>query len=72
MRYGCPKERTDGIEQGCQLIVWLPVNPDTGETETDILDGRETDNWELRLLLLSDLWRTLPSSRRSKNEGNGD
>ena len=46
MRYGCPNGHTDGIEQGCRLTVWLPVNPDTGETDTDILDGRETDNWE--------------------------
>jgi hypothetical protein len=41
MRYGCPNGHTDGIEQGCQLTVWLPVNPDTGETDTDTLDGRE-------------------------------
>jgi hypothetical protein len=46
MRYGCPNGHTDGIEQGCRLTVWLPVNPDTGETDTDTLDGRETDNWE--------------------------
>ena len=46
MRYGCPNGHTDGIEQGCRLTVWLPVNPDTGETDTDLLDGRETDNWE--------------------------
>jgi hypothetical protein len=39
MRYGCPNGHTDGIEQGCQLTVWLPVNPDTGETDTDTLDG---------------------------------
>jgi hypothetical protein len=45
MRYGCPNGHTDGIEQGCQLTVWLPVNADTGETDTDTLDGRETDNW---------------------------
>jgi hypothetical protein len=23
----------------------LPVNPESGETGTDTLDGRETDNW---------------------------
>src|SRR6266851_2641745 len=45
MSYGCPNGHTDGIEQGCRLTVWLPVNPDTGETDTDTLDGRETDNW---------------------------
>ena len=42
MQYGCPNGHTDGIEQGCRLTVWLPA----GETDTDILDGRETDNWE--------------------------
>ena len=45
-KYGCPKGHTEGIEQGCTLTIWLPVNPDTGETDTDTLDGRETDNWE--------------------------
>jgi hypothetical protein len=33
MSYGCPRGHTDGIEQDCQFTVWLPVNPDTGETE---------------------------------------
>jgi hypothetical protein len=41
MSYGCPSGHTDGIEQGCQLTVWLPVNPDTGETDTDRLDRRK-------------------------------
>ena len=45
MQYGCPNGHTDGVEQGCRLTVWLPVNPDTGETDTDTLNGRETDNW---------------------------
>jgi hypothetical protein len=39
MSYGCPNGHTDGIEQGCRLTVWLPVNPATGETATDTLDG---------------------------------
>jgi hypothetical protein len=46
MSYGCPNGHIEGIEQGCRLTVWLPVNAETGETDTDILDGRETDGWE--------------------------
>ena len=45
-KYGCPQGHTEGLEQGCTLTIWLPVNPDTGETDSDTLDGRETDNWE--------------------------
>jgi hypothetical protein len=45
MRYGCPRGHTQNIEQGCTLTIFLPVNPETGETDTDTLDGRETDNW---------------------------
>jgi hypothetical protein len=36
----------NGIEQGCRLTVWLPVNAETGETDTDTLDGRETADWD--------------------------
>ena len=46
MSFGCPNGHTENIEQGCRLTVWLPVNPETGETDTDNLDGHETDDWE--------------------------
>jgi hypothetical protein len=46
MKYGCPQGHTDGIEQGCRLTIWLPVNAETGETDTDTLDGRETADWD--------------------------
>jgi hypothetical protein len=36
----------NGIEQGCRLTVWLPVNAETGETDTDTLDGREMADWD--------------------------
>jgi hypothetical protein len=62
MQYGCPNGHTDGIEQGCRLTVWLPVNPDTGETDTDILDGRETDNWEHAMTEMAPGYTTVGST----------
>jgi hypothetical protein len=35
MECGCPQGHTEGLEQGCTLTIWLPGNPDTGETDTE-------------------------------------
>jgi hypothetical protein len=46
MKYGCPQGHTDGIVEAYEIVIYLPVNLETGETHRDTLDGRETDCWK--------------------------
>jgi len=46
MQYGCRNGHIGGIEQGCRLTVWLPVNPEYWGDRYRYLGRRETDNWE--------------------------